>query len=83
MTENINMLIDNINSLLIDVNNKKEIKEENDAKNQLRKDYLKYNQFVIGIKIKIQENRITYKFYSFILTNNSFFDVFFNIKKFF
>lgn len=56
MTENINMLIDNINSLLIDVNNKKEIKEENDAKNQLRKDYLKYNQFVIGIKIKIQEN---------------------------
>lgn len=56
ITENINMLIDNINSLIVDIKDKKDIDEENKAKNDLRQDYLQYNQLVIGIKLKIQVN---------------------------
>ncbi len=56
ITENINMLIDNISSLIIDIKEKKDINEENKARNELRQDYLQYNQLVIGIKIKIQVN---------------------------
>lgn len=56
ITENINMLMDNVNILINDINEKQELKEENKARNDLKQDYLHYNQFAIGIKIKIQVN---------------------------
>ncbi|OLA94629.1 MAG: hypothetical protein BHW64_02815 [Candidatus Melainabacteria bacterium LEY3_CP_29_8] len=56
ITENVNMLIDNINSLIFDILEKKDVEEEKKARNDLRQSYLKYNQFVVGIKIKIQVN---------------------------
>ena len=56
ITENINMLTDNINFIIVDVKNKKDLKDEMKAREELRQEYLQYNQLVIGIKVKIQVN---------------------------
>ena len=56
ITENVNILINNINSISIEILEKKDVEEENKARNDLRQSYLRYNQFVVGIKIKIQVN---------------------------
>lgn len=56
ITENVNMLSENINSIIVDVKNKKDLKEENNVNNELRQEYLQYNQLAIGIKIDIHIN---------------------------
>lgn len=56
ITENINMLIENVNSLIFDIKNKKDLNDEMNAREELRQNYLQYNQLVIGIKVKIQVN---------------------------
>ena len=56
ITENVNRLSENINSIIVDVKNKKDLKEENNVNNELRQEYLQYNQLAIGIKIDIHIN---------------------------
>ena len=60
ITETINLLMNNINLLVSSIKERQEQKEQTKAKNELRQEYLKYNQFVIGIKInvKIEEEQI-------------------------